>query len=102
MTKSDFDALKQYINTLTNEELNELQERKLRAEVEGIEIDNQLKKIEAIDKLSQMVKDGMLSIDNNFETLINGIPFILKKDNQLIKGGNMNEIDSADLTEEEK
>lgn len=25
MTKSDFDALKQYINTLTNEELNELQ-----------------------------------------------------------------------------
>lgn len=74
--------------------LRELNIKKIEAEIEGLKVNNALKKLEGIDKLSQLVRSGFVKVDE-LQIDINEILLLLKTGDNIQTGKSIDDIDSA-------
>lgn len=72
-------------------------EQKHLLELEQSKLELKLKKIEMLNKLSDLMAKGFVDVNSDFQIEINGLLFIEKKDNKLIVGEDMDSIDNASL-----
>lgn len=94
-TKAETEQLKKELEAQSKEELKEMKSlelRKLKAEVLGSELDNELKKIEVFERYSQLLANGILSVEE-FELKIEGQTVIKKLGND-ISGENISDNDA--------
>lgn len=83
--QAETEQLKIELETQSMEDMKEmksLQLRKLKAEVEGSELDNELKKIEVLARYSQLLANGIQSVEE-FELKIEGQTIIKKLGNDI-------------------
>lgn len=74
--------------------IRKLNIKKIEAEIEAIKISNSLKKLEGIDKLSQLVRTGFVKVDE-LQIDINELLFILKSGDNIQIGKSIDDIDNA-------
>ena len=77
--------------------LRELNIRKLKAEIESIEINSALKKIEGIERISQLARAGILQTDE-LQIDINELLYLIKRDEVIQIGSSIEDIESKKKT----
>lgn len=94
-----------------SEELHRLEIIKLKTEIDGMQIDNQgkakdnqlkelaivEKKLELFERYSEVIKNAALHVDNDFEILINDMPFIKKEAGKLSIGKPIELIEAKEI-----
>ena len=75
--------------------LRELNIRKLKAEIESIEINSALKKIEGIERISQLARAGILQTDE-LQIDINELLYLIKRDEVIQIGSSIEDIESKE------
>ncbi|KRD08944.1 hypothetical protein ASE21_13925 [Flavobacterium sp. Root901] len=84
-------TIKETDNLLTKEQVTELHEievERKRIEVQDLKVELELKKMQLLRGYSELIKDGILVNDSNFQIKINDLLY-LKKEPQLVIGENI-------------
>ncbi|MBD2303199.1 hypothetical protein [Nostoc sp. FACHB-190] len=79
-----------------NLQKQELEIRKLQAEIKKIELENIEKSVNITERLAYMVKEGMLSA-NSVNIDINGVPYLSSSNGKIIQGASIEDIEAKGL-----